>query len=394
MEETRKIKPGLVKKIFVILLICASLMFFAYIFDKYDGSKTTGDGEGAGFWAGIGKRQLANNTDVQLTEDEEKVGFWRSIGKKLFAKNASAQTASGPTCSDGILNQGEKDVDCGGKICGACPTCDDNILNQGERLVDCGGPCNACPPDCTDGILNQDEEKVDCGGKCTACPTCDDNILNQGERHVDCGGPCSACPPDCSDGILNQDETNVDCGGKICAACPSCTDKIQNQGERHVDCGGPCNACPPDCSDGIQNQGETGIDCGGPCNACVQSPQRPVITSAQKDLISQTILASAFVKDLPSDGIIALRFYDFFLGERIWHPDILIGKTGILSSGTPDLVLIMHARYISQLNGGNLCEVIQAANAAGEMWTESEYSDLKLMSKYSGMLKYRDCFGF
>ncbi len=162
-----------------------------------------------------------------------------------------------------------------------------------------------------------------------------------------------------------------------------------------MDCGGPCSAlCPPTCSDGIQNQGETEIDCGGPCSACQQSPQRPVITSAQKTLISQTILASAFVKDLPSDGVIALRFYDFFLGERIWHDDILIGKTGILSSGTPDLVLIMHARYISQLNGGNLCEVIQAANAAGEMWTESQYSNTKLMLKYASMLKYRDCFGF
>ena len=226
-------------------------------------------------------------------------------------------------------------------------------------------------------------------------PTCSDEIQNQGERHVDCGGPCDACPPDCSDGIKNQDETGVDCGGKICAACPSCTDRIQNQGEGGVDCGGPCSAlCPPTCSDGIQNQGETEIDCGGPCSACQQSPQRPVITSAQKTLISQTILASAFVKDLPSDGVIALRFYDFFLGERIWHDDILIGKTGILSSGTPDLVLIMHARYISQLNGGNLCEVIQAANAAGEMWTESQYSNTKLMLKYAGMLKYRDCFGF
>ena len=50
------------------------------------------------------------------------------------------------------------------------------------------------------------------------------------------------------------------------------------------------------------------------------------------------------IKDLPSNGVIALRFYDFFLGERIWQPDILIGKTGILTSGTPDMVLIMHER--------------------------------------------------
>ncbi len=74
----------------------------------------------------------------------------------------------------------------------ACPTCFDGIQNQGETGVDCGGPCSACPT-CTDGIQNQGETGVDCGGPCSACPTCSDGIQNQGELGVDCGGPCSAC---------------------------------------------------------------------------------------------------------------------------------------------------------------------------------------------------------
>jgi hypothetical protein len=104
-------------------------------------------------------------------------------------------------------------------------------------------------------------------------------------------------------------------------------------------------------------------------------------------------MGSPMIKDLPSNGVIALRFYDFFLGERIWQPDILIGKTGILTSGTPDMVLIMHERYIDQLNGSNLCDVITSANKNGEMWTESSLSTTKLLLKYSGMLKYKSCFG-
>jgi hypothetical protein len=52
---------------------------------------------------------------------------------------------SGPTCTDGIQNQGETGIDCGGP-CPACPTCNDGIQNQGETGVDCGGPCPACPP--------------------------------------------------------------------------------------------------------------------------------------------------------------------------------------------------------------------------------------------------------
>ena len=49
---------------------------------------------------------------------------------------------------------------------------------------------------CNDGIQNQNETGIDCGGPCTACeqtPTCSDGIQNQGETGVDCGGPCTAC---------------------------------------------------------------------------------------------------------------------------------------------------------------------------------------------------------
>lgn len=47
---------------------------------------------------------------------------------------------------------------------------------------------------CTDGILNQDESGIDCGGVCEACATCTDGIQNGDETGVDCGGTdCDAC---------------------------------------------------------------------------------------------------------------------------------------------------------------------------------------------------------
>ena len=49
---------------------------------------------------------------------------------------------------------------------------------------------------CSDGILNQDETDIDCGGVCTACavlPTCTDGIKNGNETGVDCGGDCDPC---------------------------------------------------------------------------------------------------------------------------------------------------------------------------------------------------------
>ena len=144
-----------------------------------------------------------------------------------------------PTCTDGIQNQGEAGIDCGGP-CPACPTCDDGIQNQGETGVDCGGPCAPCAT-CNDGVQNGNETGVDCGGSCPACPTCNDGIQNQGETGVDCGGPCAPCAT-CNDGVQNGNETGVDCGGS-CPACPTCSDGIQNQGEEGVDCGGPCAPC-------------------------------------------------------------------------------------------------------------------------------------------------------
>ncbi|UQA62965.1 hypothetical protein [Polyangium aurulentum] len=97
--------------------------------------------------------------------------------------NCNAGTcAPKATCGDGTKNQDETDVDCGGAICAACPLgggCADD--------ADClSGSCNtsgtdtcvaAGVPTCDDGVANQDETDVDCGGaicdKCALGETCE-----------------------------------------------------------------------------------------------------------------------------------------------------------------------------------------------------------------------------
>ncbi len=52
---------------------------------------------------------------------------------------------SEPTCTDGVQNGNETDIDCGGPDCPACPTCNDGVQNGNETGVDCGGPdCAPC----------------------------------------------------------------------------------------------------------------------------------------------------------------------------------------------------------------------------------------------------------
>jgi hypothetical protein len=231
-------------------------------------------------------------------------------------------------CNDGIKNGSETDVDCGG---GTCPLCA-NGKTCGS-LVDCAsascasGVCAAIVPTCTDGVKNGAETDVDCGGgtcgKCANGKTCSGNGDCQSAGCV--GGVCSVVAATCSDGLKNGSETDVDCGGASCPKCAisktcasatdcalvggfaqcqnnicivpnaPCGNAVKDGSETDVDCGGSqcgkcqngwfcsvgtdcksgacsggvCVAANPTCADGIKNGGETDTDCGGPvCAKC------------------------------------------------------------------------------------------------------------------------------
>lgn len=80
-----------------------------------------------------------------------------------------AGTCSVPICTDGVKNDGETGIDCGGppscKRCGAGQGCD--LPSDCESKVCWAGICEA--PKCDDGVQNGDELSIDCGGSCLAC---------------------------------------------------------------------------------------------------------------------------------------------------------------------------------------------------------------------------------
>jgi hypothetical protein len=285
--------------------------------------------------------------------------------------NARTKTCGAPSCFDGIMNQNETDIDCGGPTCAGCgpnqacqtgtdcgatrttrfscianicktPSCTDGVANGQEPDIDCGRTCSAkcaaskrcfgnqdcvagndcaankcIPHACNDTRKNGQESDIDCGGicaikcalgktcnavldcedgldcitgKCTQ-PSCTDNKKNGFETDLDCGGSCSA---KCSNGkgcLIDVDcGTGLSChpGLKVCTVA-NCTDNGKNGGESDVDCGGPCpakcadgkmcntgidcsnlactvNICTaPSCSDGVKNGSESDLDCGGMC---------------------------------------------------------------------------------------------------------------------------------
>jgi hypothetical protein len=128
-----------------------------------------------------------------------------------------------PSCSDGIFNGDESDLDCGGS-CGGCDPGEDCGMDSDCASNICmGGECQA--PTCTDGIQNQDETDADCGGaicpdRCAVTEMC--SVGGDCTTGSCMGGECQ--PPTCTDGVLNGSETDIDCGGPVAAGCDRCAD--------------------------------------------------------------------------------------------------------------------------------------------------------------------------
>lgn len=201
--------------------------------------------------------------------------------RESLLTSGACGSAPTPTCNDGIQNQGETGIDCGGPNCAPCNTnCTDVVVSitldnypeetswsitSGGTTVASGGTYGSQPDGSTVTITNcladgcYDFTINDSYGDGICCS------YGNGSYNVTVNGSSVA-----SGGAFASSETTNFCigGGPV----ETCDDGIQNNGETGIDCGGPnCAACPPveTCDDGIQNNGETGVDCGGPnCAPC------------------------------------------------------------------------------------------------------------------------------
>lgn len=117
------------------------------------------------------------------------------------------------------------------------------------------------------------------------------------------------------------------------------------------------------------------------------------LSQAQVEKVASTLLTSEFIKDVPEKNPIALQFYDFQDGERIWQSGFLMGENELLTQGEPSVYLYLHSKYIEEIDNLNMCEVIKRANQNGDLGFYSEYNKVTLLIKYANMLKHRDCFG-
>jgi hypothetical protein len=98
------------------------------------------------------------------------------IGAALLSVLGGCTVQGAPTCTDGIRNGNETDVDCGG---GTCRPCDlDRVCRVAAdcTTLNCAsGVCAAATSSCTDMILDGTETDIDCGGP--SCAPCSDGRL-------------------------------------------------------------------------------------------------------------------------------------------------------------------------------------------------------------------------
>ncbi len=125
-----------------------------------------------------------------------------------------------PTCSDQLTNALETDTDCGGVDCAPCDVDKACLVGADCATAVCAGSPKLCQAaSCSDGVENGPETDVDCGGGCVNACAPGAGCKVDG----DCiGGQCTSgsCVPTCTDGVLNGTESDVDCGG-LCDGCPS-----------------------------------------------------------------------------------------------------------------------------------------------------------------------------
>ncbi len=229
-----------------------------------------------------------------------------------YESDLSAMNACGePTCSDGIQNQGEDRIDCGGP----CPACDclsdaacaDSVYCNGVETCDAFGHCQSgTAVDCDDGVgctVDSCNEVTDLCDHDPNDAACDDTLYCNGAEwcHVlnDCQPGTDPCPGQGCDEVNDQcafcDDNGVCEPGEDCNTCPN--DCFTGSG---VSCGNgvcetadgeDCTSCSDDCNSRLGGKpngryccgdgtAQYGVDCSdsrctGAGNTCTFDPAVP-----------------------------------------------------------------------------------------------------------------------
>lgn len=99
------------------------------------------------------------------------------------------------------------------------------------------------------------------------------------------------------------------------------------------------------------------------------------------------------VQDLPKGETILLRFYNFNTGYREFEKSFILttgnAKEGFLDN--PEITIVIHSKYLPEINSNNLCETISKAEANNDVGVYTDLGATKLILKFKSMMEYKDC---
>jgi hypothetical protein len=148
-----------------------------------------------------------NQSQLVFTENLKSIDFSNPLGTCSIDSEYMACKQS--NCSNDFLDLGEVDIDCGG-LCGLCSAsrkcieakdCESLICEYTAQFME-----NRCVlATCEDGIKNQNETDIDCGGVCSKCIESGTICLNDDDCMSRCHeGLC--CIDQDQDRICDQDD--------------------------------------------------------------------------------------------------------------------------------------------------------------------------------------------
>ena len=141
--------------------------------------------------------------------------LWNDNGKcppEMMAETTVALTAP-ETCDDGILNQDEDRIDCGG-VCPPCDClsdleCDDGAYCTGTETCDAYGHCQpGTAVDCNDGVGCTDDSCNEGTDSCDNVPNdanCDNGLYCDGAEWCDAVSDCQAGSDPCPGQSCDED---------------------------------------------------------------------------------------------------------------------------------------------------------------------------------------------
>ncbi len=124
-----------------------------YVFDDYVTIRFTDSGNLAHYYSSVLDKCQYNIVKSNSTI----IGF--SGGNLVLKDEVNMTFPQGAVRSNTIFSVSQININ-------SCNHCTNGIKDEDETGIDCGGICDPCEASCSDGIQNQDETGIDCGGIC------------------------------------------------------------------------------------------------------------------------------------------------------------------------------------------------------------------------------------